>query len=450
MNRIFLIFLCICTITIFNLPNTSFISTTSFKVQSKSFTSDIQVHDPIHITDDEDLMTKAQSENWDLNGTRDGSSNKPFVISNLTISLVDTKLIWIEGTSLHITIEKNKLSGGGSGIALWNSDNIIISMNHIFDNSYSGIDLQGTNTTISNNVIEGNSVGIGMFGRGNALIAENEIVRNSWKGIGIEDFEQVKIIKNQIYENGEGLEFLMYTRSTVVHDNNIHDNTQCGIFLGDNFLVNITNNRIHHNARNGIQYEFAFGNSNISDNQIFDNGISGIEIIWASNFQIESNEIFNHSQHGVAVLEDCHNLTIRWNNISHSVNYGLTFTTSTSDNIITSNNFVNNSILQTSQAYDSGARNRFIKNYWNDWASPDNDSNNFVDIPYKIDGDSGSNDLFPLSNPFPYIQPSNSTQNNSTTLEVANETYELITKGFLLPNFFLIVFIIYISRKKIT
>ncbi len=443
-SRKYLLILCICTVIVINLHSGNLLINSGSKNQSINSPADFKVHDPIHITNNEDLRSKARAENWDLNGTRDGSSNTPFIISNLSISQADERLIRIEGTSLHVTIEKNELSGGELGISLLNTYNIKVSMNHIFNNAWSGILLQGSNTTISNNVIEDNDVGIEMFGHGAALIFENEITRNSWKGIGIEDFEHVKIIRNNVYENGEGLEFLMFTRDTEVYENDIHDNTRCGIFLGDNFLVNITKNRIHHNEMNGIQYEFAFGNSTITDNLIYYNGISGIEILWASNFRIENNSISQHSNYGIGALEDCHNITIIRNNIEYSQNYGLSLTNSTSNNHVSYNNFFVNSITNTAQAFDSGFGNTFIHNFWDDWTIPDDDSDNYVDFPYNIHGEAENSDPYPLSTPY----NASSTQSNDTSTEMTSDSFPYLTSSQILPYVFLIALVLYRYRKK--
>ncbi|MHA1994112.1 MAG: right-handed parallel beta-helix repeat-containing protein [Candidatus Hodarchaeales archaeon] len=448
MKCIYLLVLCICTIIIINPINARLITCETSGKQFIANSNNTQVHDPIRVNNDDDLRAKAVDENWDVNGTRDGSPTKPYIISNVSITLDGERLIWIEGTTLHLIIKNNLLFGGGTGISLWNTYNIIISNNHIYNNANSGIDLQGSNSTISKNIVEGNNVGIGLFGHEEAIIIENEIHGNTWKGIGIEAFNNVSIIRNQIYENGEGLEFLMFTLNTLVFDNDIHSNSQNGVFLGDNFLVNITKNRIHENARNGIQYEFAFEKSIINDNLIFNNSNSGIEILWATNLKIINNTISNHDQYGIAALEDCHNLTITRNNISFSELYGISLTNSTSENNISLNNFFDNSMMLPSQAFDSGVGNSFIRNFWNEWTIPDNNSDSYVDIPYRIDGEAKNFDQYPLANPFPFVLDSNNTQVDNTSTEVTSVDIVFLTSGLLVQNTLLVLFLLYISRKK--
>ncbi len=419
------------------------------KGQSQSNLTELQEYGSIRIFTDEDLRNQSRIENWDLNGTRDGSPNKPFLISNLLITNTSDRLIWIEETSLYLSIENCTLIGGTTGISLWNTYNVIISGNHILHNSV-GIDLQGYNSTISHNFISENEYGINLFGRANAYIFENDIFKNQWKGIGIEDFDQVKIVRNKIHENGEGLEFLMYTRGTLVFDNEIYDNTLNGIFLGDNFLVNITYNRIYQNTLNGIQYEFAFGGSLINWNYIFDNGFNGLEVFLASNFQIINNSIENHQQNGIFLGEDCHNLTIQGNNISLSGGYGLILSGSAINNTLVFNNFVDNSLPSSSQSFDSGFLNNFSHNFWSDWTSPNDDGDLFIDFPYAIDGESGNFDPFPLAYPFSstYGLTPRDTDSDSLTESNNTDTTALLTQGFLFPSIFLVMVISYLEKRK--
>ena len=126
MKRLILLIICVCLINSSNFITADVIGS---PISKKHFTlniQDIQTHDPIRILTDDDLRTKAIDENWDLNGTRDGSQSKPYVICNLSITGNDERLIWIEDTTLHLTIENNQLFGGGYGISLWNTDNVII------------------------------------------------------------------------------------------------------------------------------------------------------------------------------------------------------------------------------------------------------------------------------------------------------------------------------------
>jgi nitrous oxidase accessory protein NosD len=72
---------------------------------------------------------------------------------------------------------------------------------------------------------------------------------------------------------------------------------------------------------------------------------------------------------------------------------------SSSNNTISSNDFLTNRMGSGSQACDNNMDNIFTNNYWNDWTEPDNDHDGIVDEPYKIDGSVKNQDAYPLAAP---------------------------------------------------
>jgi len=89
------------------------------------------------------------------------------------------------------------------------------------------------------------------------------------------------------------------------------------------------------------------------------------------------------------------------NTVSDNVNYGI-YLLFSENNLVTWNDFANNNPSGSSQAYDSnnaGLNNTFDYNYWNNWTTPDLNSNHIVDSPYLIAGDSNNQDFHPLTVP---------------------------------------------------
>ena len=81
------------------------------------------------------------------------------------------------------------------------------------------------------------------------------------------------------------------------------------------------------------------------------------------------------------------NITLNNNNVSSNT-YGI-YLSNSNYNIIYNNNFINN----PTQAYVVGGSGNIFNldkpiggNYWNDWTSPDNDGDGFVDYPYEFTG----------------------------------------------------------------
>ena len=79
---------------------------------------------------------------------------------------------------------------------------------------------------------------------------------------------------------------------------------------------------------------------------------------------------------------------------------------------ITRNVFINNGA--TTQICDEGENNTYIYNYYDDWTSPDVDSDQIVDTPYSIDGVVGNQDLYSLADPHA-VPPVTTTTNTTTT-----------------------------------
>jgi hypothetical protein len=77
----------------------------------------------------------------------------------------------------------------------------------------------------------------------------------------------------------------------------------------------------------------------------------------------------------------------------------LYISSSTNNTFVSWNDFIDNNLGETSQAYDAGLNNIFNSNYWNDWTSPDGNNDRFVDNPYNIDGSVSNQDPTPLVTP---------------------------------------------------
>ena len=80
----------------------------------------------------------------------------------------------------------------------------------------------------------------------------------------------------------------------------------------------------------------------------------------------------------------------------NNIHHGIVFGYSSDDNEITWNDFVENNPVGHSQAYNDGSNNIFSFNYWDEWNSPDANTDGIVDFPYSIDGDLNASDPYPL------------------------------------------------------
>ncbi|MFX0052354.1 MAG: NosD domain-containing protein, partial [Candidatus Hermodarchaeota archaeon] len=160
------------------------------------------------------------------------------------------------------------------------------------------------------------------------------------------------------------------TREIPISANNIVNNGGTGLILENSGEVKIIDNNVTHNHDTGVKLLNCW-NNNISDNNISNNAINGI-LLWEST-----------------------NTTVATNVIALNHEYGVYLTRQAIGNIIERNDFIQNNLNGTSQAYDEGNHNVFAYNYWDDWTEPDTNYDGIIDHPYSIDGPKNNMDLHP-------------------------------------------------------
>ena len=158
--------------------------------------------------------------------------------------------------------------------------------NDIHDNRAAGIALvraSGDTGTIN--------VTIGASGLGN----DNEIYQNSYTGIELDGITNTTIENNKIHNNGTGKAGLhingSYTQVTI-KDSNIHHNGMAGIRKDTAGSLTVTGSEIDSNGTAGI-FISASGSNTIIGNDIDSNGAAGITINHGSG-TIAQNNIYNN------------------------------------------------------------------------------------------------------------------------------------------------------------
>jgi parallel beta-helix repeat protein len=142
-----------------------------------------------------------------------------------------------------------------------------------------------------------------------------------------------------------------------------------------------TNNYVYANEDSGIFLNDLTDRNNFSRNLILNNHGSGFWI-QRSNYNLITENLFLNNKGGGMTLE-------------FDSNY----------NIVSFNDFTNNSIPISPQAADNylNSTNVFVYNYWNEWISPDVDSDGIVDNPYPIDYNQDSYPLTGLDLNLPHL-----------------------------------------------
>ena len=210
------------------------------------------------------------------------------------------------GTILQNDIHSNgwwpTMTNSLCGIFLGSSDDWVISENTIWNNTPSGISLEGVmRVTIANNEIF-NNTDFGIFGVGvdESVILENQIYGMGWSdtisddqcGIYLDGSGEGighNITNNEIYDsNGHGI--LLYNGEDHVVDSNIIHHNNFSIYVDIDGGVNVTNNIVYDNSI-GILLEYADG-SWIYGNDFGWNDVnalditSGDQVYWTDNVSI--------------------------------------------------------------------------------------------------------------------------------------------------------------------
>jgi len=231
------------------------------------------IHSPIKIDGDLDFHNQAALSGWDVDG-RDGSPQRPYLISNYNITNSTGILFSMINTGVSFILANNYL-------------NLLTSNGKVID--VVGI----SNSIIFNNTIIGGFHGIWFKNSQNSIIKSNHI-SNTLRGIDVIGGSNNKIINNKIIENRDGIVVEGFTNSLRIEVNDITNNTNKGIIHWDAFNTKIESNNISYN-------------------------FIGILFQRSGNLQIQANTINSNRNFGLAIFTEGSNAAgnngiIRWNN----------------------------------------------------------------------------------------------------------------------------------------
>jgi parallel beta-helix repeat protein len=381
------------------------------------------------------------------------------LINNINSSLNDRFGIFIYYSNNNSITNNNLMNNNPIGIYLYNSINCSIKNNIMTDNGIfiNGIILEHWNSHfISNdNSVNNKPIyywkdkigGTAPFDAGQIILANcsqisikdlvftncsigillgnssnnyilNNTVRDNWQGIQLTTSSNNNYIKNNTcYLNSyPGISVLFSNNNTII-SNNLSQNKD-GISLSTIENVTIENNTCNLNNNYGIFSIFSKYNSIINNSILLNK--DGVYLGWNSiSNQIINNTISNNSNNGILIYKSYKN-EIQNNAIDSNKQNG-TFIISSNNNSIFQNQFINN----INHAYDNGNNIWNLSspiggNYWDNWTSPDNNSDGFVDNPYIIPGGNNKDYLPILSTNTSKNRVHNINQNTSySTIQAA-------------------------------
>lgn len=372
-------------------------------------------HDAIYIHSNAEMIAQATAESW----PGDGSEETPYQITGYSF-YDQIHSIEIRNIDLYWEFTDNYIDGPYDetvwcGMEITNSTNGYVA-NNVITGRFRGLWLIDIyDVTITNNLIHDNLFnGIECVGYINGcLISDNTITRNDGGGIVILTGVDSEISNNNITDcDGMGIQLVSASANCQITDNIVNEVGSFGIQVKDAISADIMHNVLSNIDEDGI-YVFGSEDIEIYNNSIVTTGDDGIVLNGCNSGLIHNNSLIGSDGIGILVQE-AENSKIKFNHVEDSTEYGMVTTVDAEFTEITQNIFINNSATG-SQVYDEGENNTYIYNYYDEWTTPDVDSDLIVDTPYEIDGDANNEDPYPLADP--NTGPPETEETTTTTTE---------------------------------
>ncbi|MFW9846004.1 MAG: nitrous oxide reductase family maturation protein NosD [Candidatus Thorarchaeota archaeon] len=336
-----------------------------------------EIHSPIQILNDSQLVNLAEDENWE----GDGSESTPFIIDAYNITSDLAIGIEIRNVSIHFMIRNCHLDSASgifeAGILLHNVSHSVVlgttvhgkttgiyvddfSKATIIDCTIYGCSVeairvdQAESCKIQDSHVYWSSTGIFVSFSNSVIISDTDVYTNYLEGIYFisSNFGRVtgstvydndgagvyfykshncSVIGNSIYGNADittGIHFLDSDNATV-SGNEIHDNQFAGLMLDNSKYAMVQDNQIWYNGDNGIRTHLA-NNCTIKGNDIYENGYwpvyfdkGGILIDNTIYSSIEGNRIWNNSYAGIYLVNTADLNDIVGNLIFNNTDHGI-------------------------------------------------------------------------------------------------------------------------------
>jgi nitrous oxidase accessory protein len=293
-------------------------------------------------------------------------------------------------TILGINYPEIDASGGKSGLIV-RSDSVFVSGMHFSNVQVSHLD---------------DRAGIRIENCKNFLIRDNKVT-NAFFGIYLQHASHGQIVNNQIQSNAKvemnsgNAIHLWYCKEIQIKNNRLSGHRD-GIYL--EFVKNssIVENVSTNNIRYGLHFMFSDHNEYIENT--FRNNGAGVAVMFSKFINMHSNtfeENWGATSYGLLLkeiydaeitqnrfiknctgiyVEGCTRITYRNNDFERN-GWAVKISGGCVSNIITENNFLNNSFdLSTGS---SSAGNSFDGNYWNAYDGYDLDHDGNGDVPYR-------------------------------------------------------------------
>ena len=320
-------------------------------------------HEPIIIASDADLSAFSGA----------GTLEEPYVIEGLNITTNERYGISVSFTTKHFVIRDCYVDASSSGISIESvAEGTAVIMNNICTNNRNsngaGIVIAFTNKAgLRDNICENNEAyGILLFFSYNLILYRNTCNNNGMNGI-----------------------VAAYANNSLFSDNVCNNNGWEGLYLAGSAGSNLVNNIFSNNREYGIRIEYA-------------------------DYSTLVNNTMEHNEACGAYVWETDGCLFNYNWFISNYYNALYFTLSCANNRVFLNNFIENGFSDNSQAVDEGNDSWYdeidkIGNYWTDLGDEEH---------YQIDGNSQSEDRYPLFKQCFFVENGGIIGINETELDI--------------------------------
>ncbi len=228
------------------------------------------------------------------------------------------------------------------------------------------------------------------------VTVRDQILNNATVALFLCHCTYSSIINNTCNNNQYGIYLYFAVNSTVA--NNTCNNNYAGIKFEDSDSSTAVNNTCSFNIFEGINLQYS-GNATVANNTCSNNDGRGIMLHSSGISTVANNICSNNGKYGIYLPSSAF-CVVTCNLLQENEEYGVYLRSDSENNLIHHNNFIDNNIGGTSQAFDYGfdfeTTNTWYDtetlegNFWFDWSGIGS---------YSIDSAARAFDLYPLDEP---------------------------------------------------
>ena len=266
----------------------------------------------ISIDGNTDLLREASLNDW--SGT--GTAADPIVISGYNLAYDNIGAFSMTNTDLYVVFDNNYFDGLGgsvSGLALNNTQNVVISNNNITGYTHGVLIENSSGISLDNNDIFQNSLqGVLVFNSNDVSATYNDVANNQASGFTAYMSDSVDVINNTFESNAilvsndptvYSAEITFVQSQGYVYGNTLTKGFGYGILVvgtsetAENTLV-LENNDITYEGLDGIAV-ISSDALRIFSNTVDNNYGAGVSVSSSTNVVITDNTITNNGQDGL-------------------------------------------------------------------------------------------------------------------------------------------------------